>query len=195
MVTGDAAGVAASLAIKEGISFRELSSNKELVEALRTQLDEQGAFVKHIETTYPYQGEWYDAEIQSLMDYGLVVGGYTNDLGVDKVATVQSLMNMLKGAVERTEYADKEQLVQIFADTYSKEFAKENKNLDLEKASATIAALFLDEQPGSTNWAKLVEANIISQETAKNIDSTNHELTFKELYAICGDVIQYLETK
>ena len=80
MVTGEAAGVAAVLADSKRSFFRDMSKNETMIETLRETLDQQGAFVDHVETDYPYKGEWYDESIQTLMDYGLVVGGYSNDL-------------------------------------------------------------------------------------------------------------------
>ena len=192
MVTGDAAGVASSLAIKEGVTFREMSKDKELIETLRTNLEEQGALVEHRETAYPYQGEWFDESIQTLINYGLVVGGYSNDLYVDKTTTVHSLMNALKGSVERPDSAVKEQYLSKMQALYSAEFAKENKNLDLNTASTIVAELFLGEDAGENNWSNLIAAGIISENTAANIDVANHELQTKEMFAICADVIHYL---
>ncbi len=192
MVTGDAAGVASSLAIKEGVTFREMSKDKALIETLRTNLEKQGALVKHRVTSYPYQGEWFDASIQTLINYGLVVGGYSNDLYVDKITTVHSLLNMLKGAVERPDSAVKDQYTEKLQAIYAAEYNKENKNLDLNTASAILAQLFLGEDAGENNWSNLIEARIISENTAANVDATNHELKSKEMFAISADVINYL---
>ena len=192
MVTGDAAGVASSLAIKEGVTFRDMSKDKKLIETLRNQLGEQGALVEHRVTSYPYQGEWFDGSIQTLINYGLVVGGYSNDLYVDKITTVHSLMNMLKGAVERPNSAVKGQFTDKLQAMYAAEFTKENKNLDLNIASAIVAQLFLGKDVGENNWSNLIAAGIISETTAVNIDATNHELQSKEMFAISADVINYL---
>jgi len=192
MVTGDAAGVASSLAIKEGVTFREMSKDKDLIETLRTNLEEQGALVEHRVTAYPYEGEWFDESVQTLVNYGLVVGGYSNDLYVDKTTTVHSFMNMLKGAVERPNSAVKQQYLSKIQALYAAEFAKANKNLDLNTASAIVAQLFLGEDAGENNWSNLIAAGIISENTAKNIGSANHELQTKEMFAISADVIHYL---
>lgn len=194
MVTGDAAGVAASLAIKENVTFRELSKDEALIKQLRTNLDEQGAFVKHITTSYPYQDEWFDESIQNLINYGLVVGGYNNDLYVDKPATVHSFMNMIKGAIDRPNPVAKDKYMQTFEPMYTTEFTRENGELDLEKASDVLAQLFLNKGPSTGNWASLIEAGIISENVAQNIDANNHKLIAKEMYAISGDVINYLKS-
>ena len=101
-------------------------------------------------------------------------------------------MNLLKGAVERPDSAVKEQYASKMQALYAAEFAKENKNLDLNTASAIVAQLFLGEDAGENNWSNLIAARIISENTAANIDATNHELQTKEMFAISADVINYL---
>lgn len=192
MVTGDAAGVASSLAIKEGVTFRELSKNKELVETLRTMLDEQGALVDHRITSYPYQGEWFDEAVQTLINYGLVVGGYNNDLDVDGQPTLNSFLNMLIGSVTRPDSNVKDLYENKVVEMVNKNYSDENPQLTLETVSNILAYVFLDAPNNANNWTSLIETGIISESTAINIDASKNELLKKEMYAICADVIQYL---
>ena len=192
MVTGDAAGTAATLAIKEGVTFRELSKDKALIEQLRANLKQQGAFVKNIKATYPYEDEWFDPSIQTLINYGLVVGGYDNDLTVDKPVTTHNFMNMLRGSASRPQTEKTTEFSEKLQTTYNEIFYKENEPLDLNKASEMVAKILLDEPANEDNWLSLIEAGIISKTTSENIDPANHTLVAKEMYAICADVINFI---
>lgn len=190
MVTGEAAGAAAVLSLENELSFRELSSDKEMIEKLRDILEQQGALVKHIETDYPYKGEWYDGSIQTLMDYGLVVGGYSNELKVDEAATRHSFVNMLKGAIHRANPAVAKELGGKLETIHAEVFSKENGPLDLQETSTILAKLFYDEDG---NWEMLVDNGLIDPQLAENIKTENHELQLKEMYAICAAVIEYVK--
>ncbi|WP_274306929.1 FAD-dependent oxidoreductase [Solibacillus daqui] len=195
MVTGDAAGIAASLAILEGITVRELSKDEELIEQLRTNLKQHGAFVDHITSTYPYQDEWFDQSIQLLMDYGLVVAGYDNELPIEKEVSTHNFMNMLMSASKRmalessAAYSDQLQI------SYDVLCSRENRPLDLLEASDILSFIYLNDSTSKDNWASLIDAEVISEKTAKQIEATNHPLTMKELYAICADVMRYMESR
>ena len=192
MVTGDAAGIAASLAIKEGVTFRELSKDEALIEQLRTHLKQQGAFVKPIKASYPYEDEWFDQSVQTLINYGLVIGGYDNDLAVDKPVTTHNFMNMLRASMSRPQTEKSAERSEQLQKTYNGVFYKENEPLDLHKASNLLAEILLDQPADEGNWMRLIEAGIISKSTSENIDSANHNLAAKEMYAICADVIKYI---
>lgn len=191
MVTGEAAGAAAVLANKENISFRELSKDKELIEQLRTTLKEQGAYVDHFEVGYPYEGEWFDESIQTLVNYGLVVGGYTNELPIDDQASLHSFLNMLKGAVERSNPEDTE-MINKMVTIHGEKYKEENRNLQLNDAVSIISTLLLDDG-NVTQLQQLVDQGIVSNEIAEKIGPTKDELTFKDMYAISAEVIHYIQ--
>ncbi|WP_163969601.1 FAD-dependent oxidoreductase [Oceanobacillus halotolerans] len=188
MVTGEAAGAAAAIGIEEDISFRDMSADESLIDQLRERLAEQGAFVEPLETDYPYQGEWYDVSIQTLIDYGLVVGGYTNDLRVDEEATTHSFINMIKGAILRSnpdlynQIGDR--LNRIHADIYN----QEDELLNREQA-ADILVNVLFEESKSNSWQALLDEGIMENEIADKIPE-EETLTQKEIYAISASLIE-----
>ena len=192
MVTGEAAGAAAALANQEKVSFRDMSQKEELIETLRETLAGQGAFVDHLETDYPYQGEWYDESIQTLMNYGLVVGGYNNDLKVEDVATKHSFINMLKNAVERANPAKAEELGNKLNKLHSDVLNTENSPINKEEATAILAELFFDEK-GPANWKLLLDNGLLGKGIVENIPAENHELQLKEMFAINASVIDYVK--
>lgn len=193
MVTGEAAGVAAALAIDSGISFRDMSKDETEIEVLRERLEKQGAFVKHIETDYPYMGEWFDKSIQTLINYGLVVGGYSNDLKVEDPATRHSFVNMLKGAIYRANPEKAAEISGEIESVYAEVFSKDNGPLELDDAASIVARLFLDGNTGGRDWDRLIAEGLISEEIAENINQENHELQLKEMHAIAASVINYIE--
>ncbi|QDY44762.1 FAD-dependent oxidoreductase [Planococcus glaciei] len=101
MAAGEAGGAAAVHSILEDLTLRELSGHKEEMNELRYTLSRQGAMVDRFELPYPYQGKWFDESVQFLMDYGLVVGGYTNDLQVDEPLKALSFSNLLSSGLLR----------------------------------------------------------------------------------------------
>ena len=91
---------------------------------------------------YPYQGEWYDESIQTLINYGLVVGGYTNDLRVDEVTTKHSFMNMLKNGIERANPEKAQELAEPLDKLHSEILNAENSPITKDEAAAIVRAIF-----------------------------------------------------
>lgn len=191
MVTGEAAGAAAALAQKEQLSFREMSKNKALIQRLRGQLDQQGAYVDHNKTDYPYKGEWFDPTIQTLMDYGLAVAGYENDLKVDEWVTRHQFINMIYNAIQRVNAEKFNELGNKFSTIYSEVIYAENGPLKRDEAAAILAKIFF-EDTGKNNWEMLKEKGVIDEKLASKL-SKNKKLKVKELFAITDAVITYIE--
>ncbi|MDN4492173.1 FAD-dependent oxidoreductase [Ureibacillus aquaedulcis] len=192
MVTGQAAGAAAALAVLENKSFREMSKDTKMIETLRTNLNEQGAFVEHISTDYPYMGEWFDGSIQQLLNYGLVSAGYSNDLKVENEATVHSFIKLLKETIERTAPKENVELRNKITTIFNSEMAKENRPLQLVDVTQTLSAL-INETGKTPSWQGLIDQGIIGGNVAENIPGENHSLKFKEMYAICAEMIRYVK--
>lgn len=187
MATGEAAGVASALAAKKGISVRDISKSKQMIEMIRSTLEKQGAFVKHMEASYPYQGEWYDPAIQTLINYGLVMGGYNNDLNVDAQATKHSFINLLKAVIDRAKPSMGKQIEGRLESVYQKIKAAENGPLELVDAASILGELLLDEP--TADWQQIIEKGLIDKSTATNIPPQNHQLQQKELYAIIASIV------
>ena len=190
MVTGEAAGLAATIAINQDISFRELSVNEPLIEYLRTLLTVQGAYVEHDETDYPYKGEWYDESIQILFNYGLVVAGYENDLRVDELSTRYRFMNMLVGAIERANPEIDDAFRTKLRAIHSIEFAQADGPLLLEDISRIVADVFFENNKEIT-LQDLIDEGILDADIIEHVSAEN-DLTNKEMYAICAEVIKYV---
>ena len=191
MGVAEAAGVAAVLAQKEDKTFRELSKTTEFAKKVREQLKEQGAFVKKLETDYPYKGEWYDEAVQTLINKGLVVGGYENDINVEEDLTYLSFMNTLVSAVERTSDSSNKLNEDVVLSHYSQIYSQPEAPITLNDVTFIIANAFEIEQ----SLEKIIEQEIIKQSTINQIRKNAETLKRKEAVAIIADVINHLENK
>ncbi|MFE3574003.1 FAD-dependent oxidoreductase [Lysinibacillus sp. NPDC059133] len=191
MVTGQAAGAAAALAIKDDVTFRAMSKNKELINTLREDLKKQGASVDPFNMDYPYKGEWYDKSIQTLINYGLVVGGYSNDLHVEDSATKIKFAKMLKEGIQRVS-PEKMKVLGDKLDTVIYKVAKKEKSPITRDEVAEFLTEVLVGKSSDNNWDLLIEKGVISEKLAKRF-TENKELKLKEMYAIMADVIHYEE--
>lgn len=178
MATGEAAGAAAALVKKEKVSFRELSQNEPLIEELREALEKQGAFVKHIKTSYPYQGEWYDQAIQTLINYGLIFGRYDNDMKVDELASTHSFMNIVKDGIARTN----PELSGNVDAIYDEVIGAEDKTLTQDEAARIVTSIL------EIGWEEFLGGAELSEKIPQN-----QELTNKEMYALGAAVIEYVK--
>ena len=156
MTTGEAAGAAAALAVEENVSFRDLSKNENLIQTLRERLDEQGAFVDHLVTDYPYQGEWYDESIQTLINYGLIFGRYDNDMKVENNVNRYAFMQMIKDAIQRSNPSEFNQLENKVYEVQSEVMKDEDGPIKRDEAVAILGKIFFEDiEQGS--WSTLVE--------------------------------------
>ncbi|MFJ8511550.1 FAD-dependent oxidoreductase [Lysinibacillus xylanilyticus] len=191
MVTGEAAGAAAALAIKDDVTFRAMSKNKKLINTLREDLKKQGAFVDPFNMDYPYKGEWYDKSIQTLINYGLVVGGYSNDLHVEDSATKIKFAKMLKEGIQRVSPEKMKELGDKLDIVIYKVAKKEKSKITRDEVAEFLTEVFVGKS-SENNWDLLIEKGIISEKLGKRI-SDNKKLKLKEMYAIMADVIHYAE--
>lgn len=190
MTTGEAAGTAAALALKNDVTVREISQDKALIKKLQNQLEKQETYVKSDNVTYPYKGEWYDESIQTLMDYGLVVAGYTNDLQVDKEATVRKLVNLIRSGLMRADTDMNAELKQRVNAVHTDVFAKADGPITRDEAAKILADIV--QISGSGNeWDELVSQGYISEDIAKYIPPDG-SLTNKDIYAISASFIEKL---
>jgi hypothetical protein len=102
MTAGEAAGIAAAISIQHGISFREMSRDTERIRELQQKIAERGGFVEPVQIKHPYQGEAYYDSIRKLLQYGLIAGGYSNDLNAEKPMTEEDFVGMLSDSLNFT---------------------------------------------------------------------------------------------
>lgn len=193
MTTGEAAGVAAALANETDISFRELSKSKQLINKLRKRLTEQGAYVNHYQANYPYQGEWYDEAIQTLINYGLIQANYTNELDVDKMANRHTFIQILSDGIIRVAPEKYREYKDRLDEIHHKISTSSNGRITRDEAANYIAKLlFAKVEPNA--WQILIKQGLINAELAGKLYN-NRELKNKELFAINAAVIGFIMQK
>jgi len=190
MVTGEAAGLAAALAMNEKLTFRELSENKDFVQTLRTRLMGQGAFVEHRVSDYPYQGEWYDTAIQTLIDYGLISADYDNDLKVEKDYTRHHFVKVIYNALYRGNLTVFETFQESIFKVRDKILSSEDGPIYRDEAATIINEMLLINEMQNDSWQAILDSGFIDESLARNIPE-DRALKLKEVFVFGKAVIDW----
>jgi hypothetical protein len=110
MTVGEAAGVAAALSLKHQVNFRKMSQDPELIEELRRELKQQGAYVDHFQLPYPYQGQWFYPALKRLYRHGLIFAGYDNDVNEEQAMTEYEFVRLFQLVWSKEQGADPDAL-------------------------------------------------------------------------------------
>jgi hypothetical protein len=78
VVAGQAAGVAAAMAAKEGVTPRQIARDPSLLEELQNRLRLQGAYLPVFRLRHAVADHWAYPAVRELQRLGLVAGGYDN---------------------------------------------------------------------------------------------------------------------
>ncbi|MBU8905975.1 FAD-dependent oxidoreductase [Desertibacillus haloalkaliphilus] len=185
MAVGEAGGVATALSIEQGVSYRQLAYDKGLVTKLQTRLKKQGAKLGQFEVDYPYQGEWYDEAVQSLINLGLLVGGYDNDLGVDEELTVKHFkQTLLLNGLKRTNLDAYDQYKQsieaVFGDTLANDATLSRDQLAEDLLEIFVPHTRVNDQP----WQQAYEEGLIDEELYKRVQEDRVLLRKEGIYLV-----------
>lgn len=191
MATGEAAGAAAAISLTENISFREMSQSKQLIEKLRKTLTAQGAMVEHIELEFPYKDTWYYPKLKKLLNFGLVSGGYNNDLQIDESADKYKFVNTLLAIMKLGDEAFQEKYAQQIMDLNIYRYNEKNEPLTRDLAAKIIIELLAAEN-SSTDWENLSKMNIVDK-TFKEKVKDNRVLSNSEMFYLLGLLLDYTE--
>ncbi|NGP46508.1 FAD-dependent oxidoreductase [Bacillaceae bacterium SIJ1] len=185
MAIGQAAGTAAAQSIAEALDFHAFAESEEQIEQLRQTLVAQDQYIPRFEADYPYKGHPADEAIQTLMNYGVLVGGYNNDLNLDSALNHHSFVNLIRELVKRSNaelfQANEQHMVDLNDFIYN----EEPKNLTPEKSAEVIYAAF--GETGEPTWEGLTA--FLSADTIAQF-ATNETLTRAEAYIILADLLE-----
>lgn len=190
MVLGEAAGVAAVLSDKYDVTFREMSKDMTIIKELQSILKEQGQYVDAYESEYAYQDTWYDQSIQTLMNYGLLVGGYTNDLTVDTESNSLSLLKLAYNISLRSSILENQEVIDRVSTLFTNEMNRDKVAITLEDASSYIEQIVFGTD-SSNSYEFLVSKGLITENVQKNITKEGN-LKNKDVYALIADYFNYL---
>ena len=185
MVSGQAAGVASKISIENNVSFRELSRSKEWGTEMRRLLKAQGAEVNRIAVRHPYEGEWFDKKIGFLMDYGLLVGGYHNDLRVNEPLTEPTFRALFTNGIKRISPAWHAERSQQFKQLP----LRPEKTMTRDELAAVLVAFLLHEKSATSAWQQLLEEKWIDRTIYERI-AINRPLTRAEGFYTMSIVLQ-----
>lgn len=96
MVEGESVGAISMYTISKNISPRDVIGNEEYMREITSLLKNQGVYLPDYQPLNPYNYlEGYD-KIATLLDYGVITGGYNNDFRFDEMATGIASANVLR---------------------------------------------------------------------------------------------------
>jgi hypothetical protein len=192
MTAGQAAGVAASLSIEEDITFRELSQDRALVEILQNRLIAQGSLIYPFELPYPYQDEWFYPAIKKLMQQGLIVGGYKNDIRPDDLMSEREFLKSLTEVVFRTKPELYTQLSSESFVPYDLGMTKPWSIILTRDAAASYILEFFGEESEEDPWKIAIKNGYIDAEMEERV-TVDRELSKAEGYYILAHILDLVQ--
>lgn len=162
MAVAEAGGLAAVLAIRHDKTFREISRDASLIAELRSGLAAQGAKVQHFKIPYTYEDEWFDEAAQFLLNYGLVIAGYTNDLRVEEPLNRMNFLNLLVHGYRRVHNDPSFRDYYDLAYYQGAEFRE--GHFERDELATYLLDVFTDEFISAAPWTQALAAGLIDQE-------------------------------
>lgn len=101
MAEGQAAGVAAAYSLKNEISFREMTKDKEAIAQVQKVLKAQDAYLEDFEVHEPFMDHWAYSGVKVLRSIGLLDGGYSNDYRLDEPIGKGRFINLLNNCLKK----------------------------------------------------------------------------------------------
>ncbi|WP_261131763.1 FAD-dependent oxidoreductase [Bacillus sp. Marseille-Q3570] len=190
MTAGQAAGTAAAIAVKEEITFREMTEDKGLISQLQKTLKDQGANLYEFNLDFAYEGEWFYPQIKNLLSWGLISGGYENDFGLEKEMTEGGFAKILRNALSRIDEEkfneNNDQLIKIMK--------KEAETLITRNQASSILVKVFGDNPvkGDVAWVGARKLNLVDEKLMEHL-TEDKELNRAEAYYFLGLAIEKLE--
>jgi hypothetical protein len=98
MVAGQAAGVAAAVAVLENVTPRQIVRDARLMEQLQNRLRLQGAYLPRFDLKHAAADHWAYPAVRELQALGLVAGGYDNNYRLDEPMVAVSFSWLARSA-------------------------------------------------------------------------------------------------
>ena len=101
MVEGESAGLIAMYTIKNDVTPREIIGSFEMMEEISELLVKQGVYLPDYEPLNPFNDVRGYEKIATLIDYGVITGGYNNDFKFNEMATGIRSANVIRNFAVR----------------------------------------------------------------------------------------------
>lgn len=177
MTLGEAAGAAAKYSIDRGISFRDIPKDENAMKEVQQILLNQGAKFYPFEITNPNTKHWSYPSVRTLLEWGLIGGGYSNSFRLEEPINEKTFINLLSNGIQRSNPAnyDIERLRQMY-------YIAEDRILTKERAAEFILTVYGERPAEGGHYKKAVEKGFINEEF---IERTRGKSRLKRGEAFC----------
>jgi hypothetical protein len=183
MTTAQAAGIASTISIEHNISFREMAKNEDLIARLQNNIIQQGGLLYPYQLSYPYEGEWFYPSIAHLLSYGLVSGGYDNNLMMEEPLGQGAMLNILENGYTRIhteEYKEAALLKEFRANI------QDTQGPILRDDMLSFLITLEGHNVESDVWQQAVQLSIVDEEMESRL-AESRELTRAEGFYLLAD--------
>jgi hypothetical protein len=181
MALGQAAGVAAKLAIEKNVSFRKMAHSYEMIQEIRAILTKQGVDLTPIKVENPEIKSWAYPYIQRLRDKAMLSKEYDNDYRLNEAATTKTFRRMFI-------------LINYNSPLKINMHALDGFDLNQPIAGRDYIQI-LNRILGSDygDYKELLEEKIIDETTYRQVRKRLEFLTNAEAYALVDGLVRYME--
>ncbi len=191
MTAAEAAGAAAVLSIEKNRSFRALSKDREAIKELQSILKAQGAHLYSFSLSYPYKGEWFYPAVRSLLPYGLLAGGYNNNLQVKQAMHQREFLRLLSGLVIRKD-AEKYKGLSRNMNPWTESVQLDTRATNITRDQAAEYYLRFFGYPADSNvWQEAQKHQLVDTTIVKRVP-TNRDLTRAEIFHMTAHLLKLL---
>ena len=179
MAVAEAVGVAAAMAVREGLTPVAFAQDSARIALLRERLQERGAYLPRVQARHPvgpHQHPHYRA-YRLMLSRGLAVGGYNNEPQLDERAAAISYVYLLANVSQR--FWDDHAFARKLVDTY--QLGSEPLTPELAKHITEFVACHLDRCFEATGWDALRAHGLAPEDFAPT-----GQLTRGEVYALAA---------
>lgn len=188
MVTGQAAGVTAAYAAKEGLIVATAAANALHVKRIRQRLVQQGAYLEPFEIKNPQRKHWAYDSVRGLRPMGLVMVGYENELSLEDTFTEAQFVRILFQAltIAIPEYTPKLEEIKALA---GDELLAGPKMLELLTVVHRLPEYYR-EYDSKDLYRLMKDVGMLSYEFQRHYDPQK-PLTRGQIYTLILDTIRY----
>ncbi len=189
MAAAEAAGAAAKIAADSGITFRQMSANKEAITKLQDTLNKQGMVLQPFSIKpQPFMEHKAYEGLKVAVTLGLATGGYDNNFALDSKSNQQRLVNLLLGMRK----FKPEEMAGNPGEALAKGTDPKTLAVTLDQAAHMIALLLKVETAPEQALQTLQSKGLLNAATLDGI-ANKQELTNGDTYMLMKDVYNALK--
>jgi hypothetical protein len=185
MATGEAAGVAVKVALDRKKSFRQMTTDRQSIEALQARLQSQGVELKPFRVDkQAYEKHPYYEGMKWAVSFGLHSGGYTNDFRLDDPSTpYRFAMLLIRAKAILQQKLPNDLLIDDWLDS---------STLSVSLASYALATALAIEATPDTATDVLLQKGVLQKNTVDQV-ANPEGMTLGETFMLFRDLINYVQ--